>query len=93
MEMKEHSFLMKLFFRMTEKTIAKSFGGKVDYSNPTFKMVVMSGADAPFRSTVLAGGGAFPANLAEGLIAMANGHPLRGLRKMIGKQRKGGKKP
>lgn len=88
MEMKEHSFLMKLFFKMTEKTIAKGFGGKVDYSNPTFKMVVMSGADAPFRSTVLAGGGAFPANLAEGLIAMANCHPLQGIKKMTGRSKR-----
>ena len=84
MEMKEHSFLMKQFFKITEKTIAKGFGGKVDYSDPTFRMVVMAGADAPFRSTVLAGGGAFPANLAEGLIEMANGHLLKGLKKITG---------
>ena len=85
MEMKDHSAIMNFMFKMTEKTIAKSFGGKVDYSNPTFKMIMMSGADCPLRGTVLAGGDAFPANLAEGLIMMANGHPLKGLKVMTGK--------
>ena len=84
MEMKDRSLIMRLFFKITEKTIAKGFGGKVDYSNPTFRMVIMSATDAPLRSTVLAGGGAFPANVAEGLVAMANGHVLQGFKKMTG---------
>lgn len=87
MEMKESSLIMRLFFKATEKTIAKGFGGKADYSNPTFKMVIMSATDAPLRSTVLAGGGAFPANVAEGLVEMANGHVLRGFKKMAGRDR------
>ena len=85
MEMKDHSLLMKIMFRITEKTIAKGFGGKADYSDPTFRMLIASAADAPFRSAVLAGGGAFPGNIAEGLIEMANGHIFRGLRIMCGR--------
>lgn len=85
MEMKNVSPVMLAMFKATEKTIAKGFGGKVDYSDPSFRMIVMSGADAPLRSTVLSGGKAFPANIAEGLLAMANGHPLQGLKKMGGK--------
>ena len=64
---------------------AQGFGGKADYSDPTFKMMVMSGADAPLRAAVLMGGGTFTVNVAEGLLAMANGQPLQGLKKMGGK--------
>ncbi|MBR5095443.1 MAG: glycoside hydrolase family 3 C-terminal domain-containing protein [Oscillospiraceae bacterium] len=85
MEMKDVSPVMMGMFKMTEKTIAQGFGGKVDYSDPTFKMMVMSGADAPLRAAVLSSSGAFPANVAEGMLAMANGQPLQGLKKMGGK--------
>ena len=74
---------MKMVFKGTESTIAKGLGGKVDYSDPTFKMMVVAGADSPLRGTVLSSGGAFPAHLAEGLLAIANGHPLQGLKKML----------
>lgn len=85
MEMKDHSFVMMQMFKGTEATIAKGFGGKADYSNPTFKMMVMSGADAPLRAMVLSSGGTFGANMAEGLLAAANGHPVEGVKKMVKK--------
>ena len=85
MEMKDHSAIMNQMFKATEKTIAEGFGGVVDYSNPTFKMMVMSGADAPLRAAVLSSSGAFPANIAEGMLEAANGHPLKGARKLAGK--------
>ena len=85
MEMKDVSPVMLAVFKGTEQTIAKGFGGKADYSDPTFKMMVMSGADAPLRAAVLSSCGAFPANVAEGMLAMANGQPLQGLKKMGGK--------
>lgn len=82
MEMKDLSRVMAMMFKGTEQTIAKGFGGKADYSDPTFKMMVMAGADSPLRAAVLSSSGAFPANLAEGLLEIANGHPLRGLKKL-----------
>lgn len=85
MELKDISAVMMQMFKGTEATIAKSFGGKADYSDPTFKMMVMSGADAPLRAAVLSSCGAFPANLAEGMLALANGHPLNGVKKLIKK--------
>ena len=85
MEMKDHSPVMNRMFRETVKTIAKGFGGKVDYDNPTFKMMVMSGADAPLRAAVLSSSGAFPSNVAEGMLELANGHPLKGIKKLAGK--------
>lgn len=85
MEMKDRSFVMMQMFKGTEATIAKSFGGKADYSDPTFKMMVMSGADAPLRAAVLSSGGAFSARMAEGLLAAANGHPVEGVKKLMKK--------
>ena len=85
MEMKDLSPIMMQMFKGTESTIAKGFGGKADYSDPAFKMMVMSGADAPLRAAVLSSSGAFPANLAEGMLAMANGHPLKGVKKLLKK--------
>ena len=85
MELKDQSFVMMQMFKGTEATIAKSFGGKADYSDPTFKMMVMSGADSPLRAAVLSSCGALPAHVAEGLLAAANGHPMQGVRKMAGK--------
>lgn len=85
MELKDISAVMMQMYKGTEATIAKSFGGKADYSDPTFKMMVMSGADAPLRAAVLSSCGMFPANLAEGMLAIANGHPLQGVKKMVKK--------
>lgn len=83
MEMKDLSAVMMQMFKATEATIAKGFGGKVNYEDPTFKMMVMSGADAPLRAAVLSSGGSFSAKIAEGMLAMANGHPLQGIKKMM----------
>ena len=73
MEMKDFSPLMMQAFRGTEATIAQGFGGKADYSNLDFRMMIMSGADAPLRAAVLSSGGSFPAAAAQGLLAAANG--------------------
>ena len=83
MEMKDLSAVMMQMFKGTEATIAKGFGGKVNYEDPTFKMMVMSGADAPLRAAVLSSGGSFSAKIAEGMLAMANGHPLQGIKKIM----------
>ena len=82
MEMKDKSKVMNMMYKGTEKTIAQAFGGAADYSNPTFRMMMMSGADAPLRAAVISSSGAFPANVAEGMLELANGHPIRGLKKM-----------
>lgn len=73
MEMRDKSPVMMQMFKSTEQQIAQAFGGKADYSDPTFKMMVMSGADSPLRAAVLSSCGTFPAEAAEGLLLMANG--------------------
>ena len=85
MEMKDVSAIMRGMFKATENTIAQAFGGKADYDDPTFKMMLMSGADSPLRAAVLSSSGAFPANIAEGMLDLANGNLSRGLKKMGGK--------
>ena len=81
MEMKDHSLVMKIMFKSTEKVIAKGFGGKVDYDNPDFKMMMASSAGAPLRSMQIAGG--IKGGLIPGMLEIANGHFFKGLIKMI----------
>jgi beta-glucosidase len=85
MEMRDQSSVMKLVCRAAEKTVARSFGGEVDPDDPTFRMMVMSSADAPLRAMVLMSDGALSAPAAEALVELANGHPFRALGKLGGK--------
>ena len=80
-EMKDHSLIMKIMFRAVEATIAKGFGGKKDYENPEFRMLMNSSAGSPLRSMMISGG--MKGGVLPGMLEMANGHFLRGIRKMI----------
>ncbi len=85
MEMKEHSLVMKIQYKVTENIIAKSFGGKKDLSDPSYKMMLTCSTDCPLRSTIISGGGAMSDSLAQGLLHMANGHYIKGLAAMLKK--------
>ena len=81
MEMKDYSLMMKIMFKAVEATIAKGFGGKKDYENPEFRMLMNSSAGSPLRSMMISGsikGGVMP-----GMLEIANGHFFRGVWKMI----------
>ena len=81
MEMKDHSLVIKIMFKAVELVIAKGCGGKIDYSNPEFRMLINSSLGGPLRGMQISGGvkgGIFP-----GLLEMANGHFFRGIWKMI----------
>ena len=81
MELKDHSLVMKIMFKATELVIAKGTGGKVDYDNPDFRMMMNASAGGPLRGMQISGGvkgGVFP-----GLLEMANGHFFKGIWKMI----------
>ena len=80
-EMKEYSLIMKIMYYAVEKTVAKGFDGKVDYNNPDFRMLMASSAGSPLRSMQISGG--MKGGLMKGLLEMANGHYLRGIKKMI----------
>ena len=85
MEMKDSSLVMKIQYKVTEGIIAKSFGGKKDYSDPAFKMMMICATDCPLRATVISAGGSMTDQLAQGLLEMANGHMIRGVRAMLKK--------
>lgn len=80
-EMKDASLVMKLFYGAVENTIARSFGGKKDYENPEFRMLMASSAGSPLRSMQISGG--MKDGLMQGLLEMANGHFLRGVLRMV----------
>ena len=81
MEMKDYSLIMRIMFRAVEATIAKGFGGKKDYENPEFRMLMNSSAGSPLRSMMISGG--MKGGVLPGMLEMANGHFLRGIWKMI----------
>lgn len=85
MEMKDHSLIMKIQYKVTENIVAKRFGGRKDYSDPAFKMMMVCATDCPLRSTVISSGGAMSDQMAQGLLEMANGHFFRGIRTMLKK--------
>ncbi len=81
MEMKDYSLMMKIMYKAVESTVAKGFGGKADYENPEFRMMMASSAGSPLRSMQISGG--MKGGLMQGLLDIANGHFLRGIGKMI----------
>ena len=83
LEMKNSSFIMRIQYKVTEKIIAKSFDGKKDYSDPAFKMMMVCATDCPLRAVVISSGGTVSDALAQGLLEMANGHFIRGIRAML----------
>lgn len=85
MEMKDHSFIMKIQYMVTENIIAKSFGGKKDLSDPAYRMMLISATDCPMRSVIISGSGAMSDSLAQGLLHMANGHYIKGILAMLKK--------
>ena len=81
MEMKGYSLIMKIMYKAVEATIAKGFGGKKDYKNPEFRMMMNASAGAPLRSMQISGG--IKGGVLPGMLELANGHILRGLWRML----------
>ena len=82
MEMKEHSLLMKLLYFGMETVMARKYGGR-DYSNTTFKMMMMMSMDCSVSGMQINGG--IKGYLLQGLVEIANGRPLKGIRMMLKK--------
>ncbi|MBO4538043.1 MAG: hypothetical protein J5694_04150, partial [Erysipelotrichaceae bacterium] len=81
MEMKDHSLIMRIMYKAVEKTIAKGCGGKIDYENPEFRMMMNASAGGPLRSMAISSG--MKGGVFKGMLEMANGHFLKGLIIMI----------
>ena len=85
MEMKDHSFVMKIQYKVTESIIAKGFGGKKDMNDPAYRMMITCSTDCPMRSVIISSGGTMSDSLAQGLLHMANGRYFKGLAAMLKK--------
>jgi beta-glucosidase len=81
MEMKDHALVMKVMFKATELVVAKGCGGKVDYENPEFRMMINASAGGPLRSMQISGG--IKGGIIPGMLEMANGYFFKGLWRMI----------
>jgi beta-glucosidase len=82
-EMKHDAWIMKIMYKAVEKTIAKKFGGRADYDNPEFRMLMASSAGSPLRAMQISGG--MHNNVLPGMLEIANGHFLKGIGKMLKK--------
>ncbi len=72
------SFIIRQVIKSIEKTVAKGFGG-VDYSNPTFKMIMSSSTNTPLKNLSQLSPDSMPRHVAQGLTHLANGKLLRSL--------------
>lgn len=80
LEMKDSSLMMKIQYKVTENIIAKDFGGKKDLSDPAYRMTRTCATDCPLRAVIINSGGSMSDSMAAGLLHMANGHYLKGLK-------------
>ena len=80
-EMKDYSLLMKIVYKAVEMVVARGYGGKKGDDNPEYRMMMASSVGSPLRSMQICGG--IKDGLMQGLLEMANGHFLRGIKKMI----------
>lgn len=82
MEMREHSLIMKLVYIVMEAVTARKYGGR-DYSNPTFKMMMLMSMDCSVSGMQINGG--IRGHLLQGLVEIANGRFFKGIRLMFKK--------
>ena len=82
MEMKEYSLLMKLVYFGMEFVMARKYGGK-DYSDPTFKMMMLMSMDCSVSGMQINGG--IRGHLLDGLVEIANGRFFKGIKLMFKK--------
>ena len=80
MEMKDSSLIMKIQYKVTENIIAKNFEGKKDLSDPSYRMMLICATDCPLRSVIISSSGSMTDSMAAGLLHMANGQFLKGLK-------------
>lgn len=85
MEMKAHSFMMKIQYMVTKKIVAKGFDGKQDLSDPAYRMMLISATDCPMRALIINSNGIMSDSLARGMLLMANGHYMKGILSMLKK--------
>ncbi len=81
MEMKDYSLVIKIMYASTVAVIRKGLPKNTPEDAPEFKMMVASSTDTPLCCVISSAG--MDPKIFEGLLEMANGHYIRGIRKMI----------
>ncbi len=66
------SFIIRQVIKSIEATVGKGLGG-VDYSNPTFKLIMASSTSTPLKNLSQLSPGSMPRPLTTGLVHLANG--------------------
>lgn len=79
------SFVVKQVIKSIEKSTAKGFGG-VDYSNPTFKMLMATSTDTPLKNLSQLSPESMPKHIAMGLVHIANGNWIKGILSFVQKK-------
>ncbi|MBR4257350.1 MAG: hypothetical protein IKQ18_09285, partial [Clostridia bacterium] len=85
LEMKDHSFVMKIQYALTKMLTSRVTGVKKKENSAAYKMMFTSAVDCPMRAVVIHGAGRIKENFIRGLLDMANGRFLKGIRKMAKK--------
>ncbi|MBQ7579993.1 MAG: glycoside hydrolase family 3 protein [Clostridia bacterium] len=80
-EMKDDSVLIKMIYKIAEIVIARQCGGKKDYDDPEYFMMMSAVDGCPLRSTEIAC--ALKGNVAHALLDFANGHAFNGIKKLL----------
>jgi beta-glucosidase len=88
MEMKDASLFCRLIYRGMEKAVAKMTGGKVNYNNPQFRMLMNSSADNPIKTNMLFSPDVMTVPFVGFVLDSANGHFWRGLFRFLRTRKK-----
>jgi beta-glucosidase len=84
-EMARTSLAARLIKYFMARSIAKANGGR---NTTAYKMAYASAVDCALFGIIQTSGGALPENVAMGILEMANGHVLRGMKMMLSKKQK-----
>ncbi|MCD7954698.1 MAG: glycoside hydrolase family 3 C-terminal domain-containing protein [Lachnospiraceae bacterium] len=81
-EMKPYSLVMRIMYTAMIQVIKKGLPEDVSEDSPEYRMMVASSTDTPLSSVIISSN--MNPQIFEGLLEMANGHYLRGIRKLLG---------
>lgn len=85
-DMAEGSFLIRQMIKGIERAIGKGVGG-VDYTNPTFRLMMAGATGTPLKNLSLVSPGSMPRHITIGLVHLANGRILAGVLSILRKSK------
>jgi beta-glucosidase len=76
------SYFFRIIYLLIRKYIKKK-SGIIDNSDPTLKMILSSSTEVPIKNLSMLSGGKLQRNIAEGLIQIANGRYIEGIKNLL----------